>query len=215
MDSPELHEVADHPIKAVTVYCSSSSRIAPVFVSAGVQLGKAIAAHGWRLVYGGNDVGLMGALADAVRAAGGKVTGVTPRVLVDMGIADEKCDELIVTDGMRQRKAILEERGDAFIALPGGLGTFEEIFEIIVAKQLGYHSKPIVLLNIAGYYDPLLAMIEHGIEQKFIKPASRDLYRVASRVEQAMSHLCHGAPHEPPPPQRSRLDSGEVPSAIE
>ena len=190
----------DHPIKAVTVYCSSSSRIAPVFVSAGSQLGKAIAAQGWRLVYGGNDVGLMGALADAVRAAGGTVTGVTPRVLVDMGIADEKCDELIVTDGMRQRKATLEERGDAFIALPGGLGTFEEIFEIIVARQLNVHAKPIVLLNVAGYYGPLLAMVDHGVEQAFIKPEGRRLFHVAETVEEAIEQLRAVGRDEPPPP---------------
>ena len=104
----------------------------------------------------------MGALSDAARAAGGKVVGITPKLLVRAGIADNHCSELIVTPGMRERKALLEARGDAFIALPGGLGTFEEVFEILVGKLLGYHQKPIVLLNVAGYYAPLLEMIEHG-----------------------------------------------------
>ena len=141
------------------------------------------------MVYGGNSCGLMASLADATRAAKGRVIGVTPQSLVDKGISDALCDELIVTTGMRDRKAQMEERGDAFIALPGGLGTLEEIFEIIVGRQLGYHSKPIVVLNIAGYYDPLLAMLEHGIEHRFIKAASRELFQVAGSVEEAMEYL--------------------------
>ena len=110
-------------------------------------------------------------------------------MLHDKGITDQRCDELICTPGMRERKALLESRGDAFIALPGGLGTFEEIFEIIVGRQLGVHDKPIVLLNIAGYYNPLLAMLEHGIEQHFIKAGSRELFHVASSVESAIGRL--------------------------
>src|SRR3954469_5392779 len=156
-------------IRAVTVYCSSSNKVAPAFVDATKDLGRALALNKWKLVYGGNDVGNMGVLAGAVRGAGGCGIGVTPKLFVEKGAADRKCDELIVTDGMRDRKAILEERGDAFIALPGGLGTFEDIFEIIGGKQLDYHDKPIVLLNVDNYYAPLLAMIEHGIEQCFIK----------------------------------------------
>ena len=134
-------------------------------------------------------MGSMGTLADAVRGAGGKVVGITPRILVEKGIADLGCDELIVTDGMRERKALMEERGDAFIALPGGLGTFEEIFEIIVGRVLGIHAKPIVLLNIAGYYDPLLAMIEHGIEYGFIKAKVRESFGVFSTIDLAMDYL--------------------------
>jgi len=176
-------------IQSVTVYCSSSREVAQAYFDAAADLGRAIAAEGWRLVYGGNDCGCMGALADAARAAGGRVVGITPQLLVDQGIADQKCDELIVTQSMRERKALLESRGDAFITLPGGLGTLEEIFEIIVGKTLGYHAKPIVLLNIAGFYDPLLAMLEHGIEQKFIKPKARRLLHVSSTVPDAIGHL--------------------------
>ena len=150
----------DMPV--VTVYCSSSRDVDQVYFEAARELGRGMAQRGWPLVYGGNDLGLMGALANATRDAGGKVIGVTPQFLVDEGIADLRCDELIVTATMRERKAIMENRADAFVTLPGGLGTLEEIFEIIVGRVLGVHSKPIVLLNINGFYDPLLAMIDHG-----------------------------------------------------
>ncbi|HYO08272.1 MAG TPA: TIGR00730 family Rossman fold protein [Tepidisphaeraceae bacterium] len=176
-------------IKAVTVYCSSSNRLAPAFNDAARALGAALAVNGWKLVYGGNNVGMMGVLADAVRAAGGKVIGVTPQLFIDKCVQDENCEELIVTRGMRDRKAEMEDRGDAFIALPGGLGTFEEIFEIICGKQLAYHDKPIVLLNVAGYYDPLLAMIDHGAELHFIRPRARELYFVAQTVDEAIEHV--------------------------
>ena len=181
------------PIRAVTVYCSSSRHVDGVYTKAAHDLGAAIAARNWILVYGGNHIGCMGTLADAARAAGGKVTGITPQLLLDDGIADEKCDELVVTSGMRERKELLEQRGDAFVTLPGGLGTFEEVFEIIVARMLGYHSKPIVLLNVNGYYAPLLAMIEHGIEQRFIKPKARDAYFVAHDVPRTIEYLASAA----------------------
>ena len=141
------------------------------------------------LIYGGNSVGLMATVAKATRDAGGKVVGVTPQLMVDQGICDNDCHELIVTPDMRQRKMHLEQRGDAFIALPGGLGTLEELFEIIVGKQLKYHAKPIVLMNVARFYDPLAAMIEHSIEQKFIKPASRDLFFTATTAAEAIEYL--------------------------
>jgi len=176
------------PFKAVTVYCSSSNACDAAFFQAARDLGAAIANSGWKLIYGGNSLGLMQAVADAARAAGGKVLGVTPRLLVDKGAADTLC-ELIVTDDMRQRKALMEEHGDAFIALPGGLGTFEEIFEIIVSHVLGFHVKPVILLNIAGYYDPLLAMIDHGIEHGFIKPKARRHFQVFSAVPPAIDYL--------------------------
>jgi hypothetical protein len=187
-------------IRHVTVYCSSSSKVPAVYFDAARELGGAIVANGWSLVYGGNAVGLMGAVADAVREAGGKVICITPRVLMDKGITDERCTELIVTPDMRQRKALLESRGDAFVALPGGLGTFEEIFEIIVGRQLNVHSKPIVLLNVAGYYGPLLAMLRHGIDQRFIKSDSERLFHVAANVGEAVAHLRAAGRDEPPPP---------------
>jgi hypothetical protein len=187
-------------VQSVTVYCSSSSRVPRVYFEAARHLGAAIAHQRWTLVYGGNAVGLMGEVADAVRDGGGRVVGITPQVLVDKGITDRKCHELIVTPDMRQRKALLESRGDAFIALPGGLGTFEEIFEIIVGRQLNVHHKPVILLNVAGYYGPLLAMVDHGVEQGFIKPEGRRLFHVAATVEEAVEQLRAVGRDEPPPP---------------
>ena len=131
----------------------------------------------------------MDAVASAARSAGGKVVGITPRLMFDQGIVDRQCDELIVTETMRERKALLEQRGDAIIALPGGIGTFEEWFEVLVGRTLGYHDKPLVLLNVAGYYDPLLALMEHGIEQQFIRPAAREAYFVARSVGETIEYL--------------------------
>jgi uncharacterized protein (TIGR00730 family) len=176
-------------LRLVTVYCSSSSAVSPEYHSAARDLGMAIAQEGWGLVYGGNFVGLMAAVAQGARDAGGKVIGITPQLMVDKGLSDPKADELIVTNDMRDRKGLLEQRGDAFVALPGGLGTFEEVFEILVGRQLGYHNKPIVLLNIADYYRPLLTMLEHGITQKFIKTAARELFFVADDVPDAIEYL--------------------------
>lgn len=198
-------------IQTVTVYCSSSSRVDRAFVESAKDLGSAIARQGWKLVYGGNNAGLMATLADAARAAGGKVIGVTPQLFVDKGCTDQKCDELIVTSGMRDRKAMMEERGDAFITLPGGLGTFEELFEIVCGKVLGYHAKPIVILNINGYYDPLLAMIEHGIEHHFIKPKARDLWTVATSVEAAIQAI---EDYVPPAPAERTYETTRT-SAVE
>jgi uncharacterized protein (TIGR00730 family) len=176
-------------MKSLTVYCSSSRTVPKVYFDAAAELGAAIASHGWTLIYGGNAIGPMGHLADAVRSAGGKVVGITPRVLVDEGVADQQCQELLVTESLRQRKELMEQRGDAFLAMPGGLGTLEELFEIIVARQLHAHDKPIVLLNIDNYYAPLLAMIDHGIERQFIRPKVRRLYFVATTVAEAVDHL--------------------------
>lgn len=197
-------------IRSVTVYCSSSTAVARHFFDAAAATGRALAENDWALIYGGNSVGLMQTVADAARAAGGKVVGITPQLMVDKGIHDALADELVVTATMRDRKALMEDRGDAFLTLPGGLGTFEEIFEIIVGKQLGYHSKPIVLLNTAGYFDPLLTMIEHGIEQHFIKPKVRELYHVAATVDDAVRHYRSYVP-----PVLADKWFGQVPSGTE
>jgi hypothetical protein len=193
-------------VQSVTVYCSSSRHVPEAYFDAAGELGASIARAGWTLVYGGNHVGCMGALADAAREAGGKVVGITPELLVREGIADNQCDELVVTANMRDRKAMLETRGDAFVALPGGLGTFEEVFEILVGKLLGYHQKPIVLLNVADYYAPLLAMIEHGIEQRFIKATAREAYFVAGSVGEAIAFLRHSGGRQPAPKEPSAAE---------
>ena len=199
------------PIRSVTVYCSSSGKLHPVFMEAAAELGRALAANGWRLVYGGNDVGMMGVLAAAARGAGGKVVGVTPQLFMEKGVADRACDELHVTACMRERKATMEKHGDAFVALPGGLGTFEEFFEIIVGRVLGVHDKPVVLLNVENYYGPLLAAIEHGIGQHFIRPKARRAYFVADTVDAAIAHVRNPPENAASPPSPA---AGE-PSALE
>jgi uncharacterized protein (TIGR00730 family) len=181
-------------IRSVTIYCSSSQKIDPAYLAAGRELGLALAKRGWTLVYGGNRVGMMGVLSDAVREGGGKVVGITPQLFIDLKVHDTLADELVVSSNMRDRKAMMEQRGDAFVTLPGGLGTFEEIFEIICGKQLGYHNKPIVLLNVAGYYDPLLAMIDHGVSQHFIKEKAKKLFHVSRTVVDAMKYLASYKP---------------------
>jgi uncharacterized protein (TIGR00730 family) len=182
---------------AVTVYCSASRAVPAVYPATAAELGQAIAREGWTLVYGGNCVGCMGELANAVRGAGGKVVGITPQLMVDEGIGDDACDELVVTSNMRDRKALLEQRGDAFVALPGGIGTFEELFEILVGRVLGYHDKPIVILNVGGYYDPLVAMLEHGIEHRFIGPKVRKAYFVSRTVQETIAFLKSHGPGGP------------------
>jgi hypothetical protein len=184
-------------IHSVTVYCSSSSAVDQAYVDAAIELGRAIALNNWTLVYGGNSVGLMAHLADSVRASHGKVIGVTPQLFIDKGVHDQLCDEFVVTECMRTRKAQMEARGDAYVAMPGGLGTFEEIFEIIVGKQLGIHNKPTVLLNVSDYYRPMLEQLERGIEQKFIKPAARKLFFVADDVAAAIEHIRTYVPEKP------------------
>jgi uncharacterized protein (TIGR00730 family) len=184
-------------ISAVTVYCSSRENLDAAYYRAGAELGRAIASNGWKLVYGGNDLGLMKTVADAARAAGGKVIGITPQLFVDSGCDDKNCEELIVTPCMRQRKELLEARGDALMALPGGLGTLEELFEVLAAKSLGLHSKPIILLNVEGYFDPLIRMLEHGIDQRFISARVRGLYQAAASVEDAIAQLHRAAAEVP------------------
>jgi uncharacterized protein (TIGR00730 family) len=198
-------------IRSVTVYCSSSRNIDETYYVAGRELGYALARHNWALVYGGNRVGLMGVLSDSVRAGKGRVIGITPQQFIDLGVHDTLADELVVSNNMRDRKAVMEQRGDAFVTLPGGLGTFEEIFEIICGKQLGYHNKPIVLLNINGYYDPLLTMIEHGVKQNFIKEKAKSLYHVSTTVADAMKYLESYKPR----PLGDPILSHSLPSAAE
>src|SRR4051794_10987584 len=197
-------------IQTVTVYCSSSRSVAADYFDAARALGCEIARAGWSLVYGGNNLGLMDAVACACRSAGGKVVGITPQLMMNEGIVDPACAELIVTSNMRERKALLEARGDALVALPGGIGTFEEFFEVLVGRMLGYHAKPIVVLNISGYYGPLIQMIEHGIAQRFIKPKAREGFYVTSSGAEAMEYL------ERPPPGTGSADSAAAePSAPE
>ena len=182
-------------IGSVTVFCGSSDAVDLKYFAAAAELGEKIARRGWRLIYGGGGVGLMGALARAALAQGGHVTGVIPRALLDLGVGETKVSELVVTDGLRDRKAIMDERGDAFVALPGGLGTLEEVLEALTLKQLGYHRKPITVLDLDGFFDPLWTQFQRGIDEGFIKPEFLDLWYPASDIDALLRYLDGYEPH--------------------
>lgn len=181
--------MSESRVRSITVFCSSSARIAPVYRQAAAELGGAIAREGWQLVYGGNNLGSMGSLADACRAAGGKVIGITPELFVSKGFADRQCHTLEITPDMRTRKARMEELADAFITLPGGFGTIEELSEMLVGRLLKCHSKPVILLNIAGFYDPLLQLFQRMVAGGFAALDSGKLYTVVDTVPQAIDIL--------------------------
>jgi cytokinin riboside 5'-monophosphate phosphoribohydrolase len=173
----------------LTIYTSSSDAVDERYRVAARSVAERIGERGDELVYGGTAVGLMGVLASTVRSAGGRVTGVLPQLMADRGLADAGCDELIVTEDMAGRKQLMIERADAFVALPGGFGTLEELFEVLTLKQLGYHAKPIVLLDVDGFFAPLLTMFEHLFEQRFARPEYAGLYHVATDAAGLFDHL--------------------------
>lgn len=176
-------------MRSVTVYCSSSTALEPHFATTARAVGAELARRGLVLVYGGGSIGLMGEAARAAKAAGGRVEGIITQQLLDLEQGWTGCDEMIVVGTMRERKRLLEERGDAFLILPGGLGTYEEFFEILVGRYLQNHAKPIGVVNDHGYYDPMIAMIDHGIEHKFIRPAVKDLLRIDADPLRAIAFL--------------------------
>ncbi len=167
-------------MKNLCVYASSSQAVDAAYFEAARDFGAHLAARGHTLVFGAGCVGLMGEVARAVHAADGHVVGVIPKKLVHKEIAYEAADEFIVTDTMRERKAIMESRADAFIALPGGIGTLEEVLEVLVLKQLRFHEKPIVFLNTHGFYHGLMELLERQISERFAKPVMRALYHAAA-----------------------------------
>lgn len=172
-------------IKRVAVYAASSSQVNQEYLTAAAELGRTLAAEGIEIVYGAGKVGLMGALADASLDAGGKVTGVIPQFMVDNGWCREKLTNLIVTPDMHTRKEKIVSLADATIALPGGVGTLEELMEIITWKQLGLYANPIVILNTRGYFNPLKEMLERAVEEKFMREIHRNLWSIADTPRQA------------------------------
>jgi uncharacterized protein (TIGR00730 family) len=178
----------------ICVFCSSSDVIEPGYFAAASDLGATMAQQGHVLIYGGTNVGLMGAIARAVHQNGGRVVGVIPGFIASRGLAYEPADELIVTRDLRERKARMEERADAFIALPGGFGTLEEMLEIITLKQLLQHTKPVLFLNTGGFYDPLAALFDHMREHRFAKAYSNSLYHFAKDAADAFHYLAHYQP---------------------
>ena len=162
-------------MKSLTVYCASSTQLEPAFHRAADLVGTGLASRGLSLVYGGGCIGLMGEVARSAAKGGALVTGVITHKLVEHEQANNECDDLIVVDTMQERRTIMMERGEGYLVLPGGVGTYEEFFEVLVGRQLGDHTKPIGIVNVNGYFDPLGDMLEHGIEHQFIRPALREL----------------------------------------
>lgn len=182
-------ELAEPGYRMICVFSSSSDVIAPHFFRAAEELAAWIASRKCALMFGGGNIGLMGRMAEVAHANGGKVVGVIPEMLHLKGYAYEKCDELIVTPTMRERKFEMEERADAFVALPGGFGTLEELLEVITLKQLKYHDKPVALLNLGGFFDGLLKFFDHLYEQGFAKPKHRAIYHAARDLPELIEYL--------------------------
>ena len=171
--------------KSIAVFCASANGARPEYRAAAEELGRAIASRGLGLIYGGARVGLMGAVADAALAAGGLVIGVIPHVLVDKEVAHRGITELHITSTMHTRKALMGEKADAFLMLPGGYGTFEEMFEVLAWQTLKLHSKPVVLLNVAGFYDKLLEFLDVCDREGMLR-GNRHILLVANSVDQAL-----------------------------
>ena len=177
----------------IAVFCSSSPTIDSKYVDLASELGQGIASRGWELVSGGGHISMMGAVARGVRRGGGTTIGVIPQALVDIEFADNDSHELFVVDSMRERKAMIEDLSDAFIALPGGLGTLEELFEIWVGRFLKFHSKPVIVLDPFGLYSPLRELIDHLEAEKFVKPGQRELLHWTTDIEHALQIASSGA----------------------
>jgi hypothetical protein len=171
--------------KSVAVFCASASGARTEYAAAAETLGRTLAERGIGLIYGGGKTGLMGSVADSALAAGGHVVGVIPHVLVDLEVAHEGVTELHVTSTMHTRKALMAERADAFIILPGGYGTFEEMFEVLAWQTLKIHSKPVVLLNVAGFYDTMLEFLD-GCDREGMLRGNRGILLVANSADEAL-----------------------------
>ena len=180
------------PVRRVAVYCGSADGTNPAFRAEAVALGGAIAAAGLGLVYGGAIAGLMGAVADAALAGGAEVIGVLPEVLAGKEIAHSRLTRLELVETMHQRKARMVELADAFLILPGGYGTLEELLEVVTWAQLRLHSKPCILIITAGYWDGLLALLDKAVEAGFLKPKNRALMRVAGSAAEAVGMVIGG-----------------------
>ena len=181
-------------LRSICVFCGSSAGNSPAYRSASLALADQFAQSNRTLVYGGAEIGLMGAVADRLLAHGGQVIGVIPQSLVDVEVAHKGLSQLHITDGMHSRKAKMAQESDAFIAMPGGLGTLEELFEVLTWAQLGYHTKPIGLLNVEGYFDSLLEFLDGATEAGFMRSAHRDLLQVSSSAAQLLVLLENAQP---------------------
>jgi uncharacterized protein (TIGR00730 family) len=183
-------------IQALCVFCGSSSGCNPVYKQTAERLGELLAERDISLIYGGGKVGLMGVLADSCLAKGGRVVGVIPQLLVDKEVAHGGLTQLHVVGSMHQRKALMADLADAFLALPGGFGTWEEFFEVLTWSQLGLQRKACALLNVEGYYDPLLALADRAVRDGFLRSATRDLIVADTNLEQILQRVSE---HQAPP----------------
>ncbi|GAB2473326.1 TIGR00730 family Rossman fold protein [Comamonas humi] len=181
------------PAFSICVYCGSRPGNDPLYAQAAQAVGHWIGQHGGQLVYGGGKTGLMGTVAHAAREAGGRVVGIIPQALVDKELANELCDELHVVGTMHERKALMAERSDAFVALPGGIGTFEELFEVWTWRQLGYHDKPIGLLNAGGYYDSMLQFLQQCVGHGFMGEWQMGLIEAHAEVPLLLARMVENA----------------------
>jgi hypothetical protein len=191
------------PAFSLCVYCGSRPGVDPAFLALAKQVGRWIGQHQGQLVYGGGRSGLMGCVAQATLEAGGRVVGVIPKALVEREFANHDCTELHVVDNMHERKRLMAEHADAFLALPGGIGTFEEFFEVWTWRQLGYHDKPIGLLNASGYFDGLLTFLKQAVAQEFMNPWQMELIREGNDLERLLPALVQAAGFAP----TTRLDA--------
>lgn len=173
----------------ICVYGASSDRLDSLYFSEAEKLGRLMAQRGCSLVFGGGQTGLMGACARGVRQGGGRIIGISPRFFDEPGILDQGCDEFYFTETMRERKQLMEEKSDAFIALPGGIGSYEEFFEILTLKQLGRHAKPIALLSTLDYYAPFMEMLRHTAREGFMSESCLDIFRLCASPEEALEHV--------------------------
>lgn len=171
------------------MFCASSACIDDQYLSAARELGRLLAVNGWRCVNGGGAVGLMGAVTDGAMDAGGEVTGVIPKFMVDNGWCYNRLEDVIITADMHQRKHMMSEMADAVVAMPGGVGTLEELLETLTWRQLGLIKMPVIILNTLGYYDSLLAMLRHAIDEGFMKPSHDQLWRVATTPSEVVALL--------------------------
>jgi uncharacterized protein (TIGR00730 family) len=192
-------------VRSICVYCGSRAGDNPAFAAMARELGAAIAHRGDRLVYGGGRVGLMGMVADAAIAAGGQVVGVIPDALMKREVGHTGLTELLVVQTMHERKHAMAERSDAFVAMPGGIGTMEEIFEVWSWQQLGYHDKPVALLNVDGYYDALLAFLDEGRRRGFVSEAQHRALLVDTDVSRLLDRLAAAAAGATQPDDYSRI----------
>jgi len=188
-----MNATAPSPAFSICVYCGSKPGHNPAFVQLAVQVGTWIGTHGGQLVYGGGRSGLMGQVAEATMAAGGTVVGIIPTALVEKEFAHHGCTELHVVDTMHERKRLMAEKADAFLALPGGIGTFEELFEVWTWRQLGYHDKPVGILNCDGYYDGLLRFIDQVVQDGFMSDWQTGLVTVGADAGPLLQGLVESA----------------------